>query len=457
MKEKTMSANTETCANSDKSECGYNEFRRLRYFHGMLLDDKDFREEQQYHANKRRLLNRMLHGSGVVCGLELRGTKGKKSIQVTPGLALDCSGNEIWVAKDLKIDLTSLLPPKNKPKGGTGCKEVDEKDPIKTYYIGIRYDEKPTSPVSVYLPSGDCEERTCENSRWKEGYCVEIVECCYDPEADGLLTTLCKCDGKQTLDKQTYSDQCGKCGNDPSEPNSQGAQPSAAAVKAYCECVAFEESFEKSVPCPACCSCDHACHVILGQIRVDPEKGELQTVCMNECRRYVLTGRLVQQVLLRLVGGAEDRFQVTIRNNAAPVFEKGEKFSEFIYNPIKAVYRWLTYRRQGGTFSLLDCDKKQPEQPQPGTQDFPTRKEVQEKFFTRQEVEEKLSAQRQELTNSITTIQKDLLAKQKAILDKIGQAVPPAPQDAAATDVAATDAAAKDAAAKDTTKSKKDK
>jgi len=299
------------------------------------------------------------------------------------------------------------------------------------------------------LPSGDCEERTCENSRWKEGYCVEIVECCYDTETDGLLKTLCKCGEKDPLDKQKYSDPCFKCGKDPSEPNNQGGQPNPEDVQKYCECVVVEESFERSVPCPACCSCDHACHVILGQIKIDPQNGELQTVCMNECRRYVLTGRLVQQVLLRIVGGAEDRFQVRINNQPVPVFEGDEKFSEFIYNPIKAVYRWLKYRFQGGKFILLDCDKKQPEQPQPIAQNFPTRKEIDENFFTRQEVEQKLSAQRQELTNSIATIQKDLLAKQKDIIDKIQQAVPPAPQDAAAKDAAAKDAAAKDAAAKD--------
>ena len=70
-----MSANTDKCADKDKTFCDYNEFRRLRYFHGMLLDDKDFQAEQQYHAGKRRLLNRMLHGSGVVCGLDIKGKK----------------------------------------------------------------------------------------------------------------------------------------------------------------------------------------------------------------------------------------------------------------------------------------------------------------------------------------------------------------------------------------------
>ena len=404
-----MSANTETCANSDKSECGYNEFRRLRYFHGMLLDEKDFREEQQYHANKRRLLNRMLHGSGVVCGLDLKGRKGKKSIQVTPGLALDCSGNEIWVPKDLKIDLTSLLPPKNNPKGPLDCKPVDQDGNKKTYYIGIRYDERPTNPVSVYLPSGDCEERTCENSRWKEGYCVEIVECCFETEKPGLLTTLCECDGNRSLDKETYSDPCGKCGKDPSETNDPGAKPDPVKVKEYCECVVFEEFCEKSIPCPGCCSGDHPCHVILGQIVIDHENGVLDTVCMNECRRYVLTGRLVQQVALRILSKAEDRFQVKVGDNdPVKLLKEGEKFADYIYNPIKAVCWWLFYKLKGGDFSMLGCDNK----PTPETSEL--RREVRE-----------LSLKNREVTDFLTTVRKenqDLLAR----LDKIQ--LPPAPE-----------------------------
>ena len=380
-----MSANTETCANSDKSECGYNEFRRLRYFHGMLLDEKDFREEQQYHANKRRLLNRMLHGSGVVCGLDLKGKKGKKSIQVTPGLALDCSGNEIWVPKDLKIDLTSLLPPKNKPRAEPACRPVDEKDNLKTYYIGIRYDERPTNPVSVYLPSGDCEERTCENSRWKEGYCVEIVECCSETETPGLLTTLCECDGNGSFDKETHSDPCGKCGKDPNETNDAGAQPDPAKVKEWCECVVFEEFCEKSIPCPACCSGDHPCHVILGQIKIDPENSVLETVCMNECRRYVLSGRLVQQVALRILGGAKDRFQVQVEDDAPIKLKEGEKLSDYIYNPVKAVCWWLFYKLKGGDFSLLGCDQ----QPAPETSTL--RREVRELFEKHNDVINKLT------------------------------------------------------------------
>ena len=394
-----MSANTETCAKNEKSECGYNEFRRLKYFHGMLLDEKDFREEQDYHAKKRRLLNRMLHGSGVVCGLELRGRKNKQSIQVTPGLALDCSGNEIYVSKDLKIDLATLLPPKDKPKGPPACRPEDEEANLKTYYIGIRYEEKPTNPVSVYLPSGDCEERTCENSRWKEGYCVEIVECCYDEEKPGLLKNLCDCEGNGSLDQEKYKDPCGKCGEAPrseTKDKAAAAEVDPARAKEWCQCMVFEEFCEQSVPCPGCCTCDHPCHVILGQIKIDPNTGLLATVCMNECRRYVLTGRMVQQVALRIVSGAEERFEIKIPGED-PVKLVG-KFADYIYNPIKALCFWLFYHRKKASFGFLGCDGK------PGQAET----EVKMLFIKQEEIKNQIAtAQRdhQEITKRLNLIQ----------------------------------------------------
>jgi hypothetical protein len=155
-------------ANQNKTVCDYNEFRRPRYFHGMLLDSQDFLDEQAYHANKRRLLNRSLHGSGVVCGLDLNAKCGGQSIEVTTGLALDCCGNEIWVANAVSLDFAKLLPPKNSPKGKQECEDLEDesgKKP-KSYYLGIRYQEKGSDPESVYLSGSDCGERTCEYSRY---------------------------------------------------------------------------------------------------------------------------------------------------------------------------------------------------------------------------------------------------------------------------------------------------
>ena len=346
-----MSANTDKCAEKDKTVCDYNEFRRLRYFHGMLLDDKDFQAEQQYHAGKRRLLNRMLHGSGVVCGLDLKGKKDGRWIEITSGLALDCSGNEIWVPKKQHIDLSSLLPPKDKPKNAE-CKEEDNDGDIKTYYIGIRYEEKPTNPVSVYLPSGSCEEKTCENSRYKEGFCIEIVDCCPEKYSPGLLSTFCECEkGDQPDDSKQL---CGDCGEMP-----QG--DSQLEMQAWCKCVRLEEWCEKSVECSECCSCDKPCYVVLGQIKVDQDC-RLQAVCMNECRRYVLTGRMVQHLLLGVFAGTEELLYADVNGREVAIPDVGE----LVNNPIKALCWALRHLVvDGGEFKQRSCRPSTGEPPPP--------------------------------------------------------------------------------------------
>ncbi len=86
--------------------CDYNNFKRARYFHGMLMTDRDFSEEQLYHNEKRKLLNRMLHGWGVVCGLKVKPTDQPSSkIIIEPGLALDCAGNEIFLREPYELDV----------------------------------------------------------------------------------------------------------------------------------------------------------------------------------------------------------------------------------------------------------------------------------------------------------------------------------------------------------------
>jgi hypothetical protein len=47
------------------------ELQRLTYFYGQLLGPKDLQGEQAYLREKHRLANRLLHGWGVVCGLEV--------------------------------------------------------------------------------------------------------------------------------------------------------------------------------------------------------------------------------------------------------------------------------------------------------------------------------------------------------------------------------------------------
>lgn len=67
--------------------------QRNRYFSGRLLSAKDFELEQNYFLEKQRLHNRLLHGSGIVAGLEV--SLNQNSIVVQSGCALDCQGNLI--------------------------------------------------------------------------------------------------------------------------------------------------------------------------------------------------------------------------------------------------------------------------------------------------------------------------------------------------------------------------
>jgi hypothetical protein len=71
--------------------------KRVRYFAGELLGAEDFETEQRYVIDRLRRLNRWLHGWGIAGGLGVSVSQGE--IVVSPGLALDCVGNEIEVER----------------------------------------------------------------------------------------------------------------------------------------------------------------------------------------------------------------------------------------------------------------------------------------------------------------------------------------------------------------------
>ncbi|MFR8166048.1 MAG: hypothetical protein ACLU8D_08775 [Enterocloster sp.] len=52
----------------------YFPFERNRYYYGKLLTEQDFNSEQRYFNDKRRMVNRFLHGSGVAAGLTVVGS-----------------------------------------------------------------------------------------------------------------------------------------------------------------------------------------------------------------------------------------------------------------------------------------------------------------------------------------------------------------------------------------------
>ena len=87
---------------------------------------------QDYFINKQRLHNRILHGAGVVSGLEVStpggSTSPPESVYVGEGVALDGYGREIIVPSPVQLDLNSRFKP---AEVGTG----------RDLFVWIRYDE----------------------------------------------------------------------------------------------------------------------------------------------------------------------------------------------------------------------------------------------------------------------------------------------------------------------------
>src|SRR6185436_5898199 len=85
---------------------------RNNYFFGKLMEVIDFDVEQLYVVEKWKRHHARLHGTGVVCGLEVKahGTPGCRDryLVVQPGTALDCCGNEILVIDPETIDITAF-------------------------------------------------------------------------------------------------------------------------------------------------------------------------------------------------------------------------------------------------------------------------------------------------------------------------------------------------------------
>ena len=84
--------------------------KRLNYFTHQFLREQDFKDEQAYHLEMCRRHNRMLHGWGVVTGLEVQ-KKGEREITINPGTAIDKEGRELMLAE--------LFPATSAPSSAT--------------------------------------------------------------------------------------------------------------------------------------------------------------------------------------------------------------------------------------------------------------------------------------------------------------------------------------------------
>lgn len=114
-------------------------FEKNKYYLGKLLTARDFEDEQNYFNNKRRLMNRLYTGSGVVCGLNVY-TLDNESLVIESGVAIDEKGQEIVVDETIIKKLVTF----------DGFDEVDQEE----LYLGIEYAEE--GREKIYAPM--CQE-----------------------------------------------------------------------------------------------------------------------------------------------------------------------------------------------------------------------------------------------------------------------------------------------------------
>ena len=110
-------------------------FERNRYFYGKLLTVRDFEVEQRYHSGKRALLNRLVHGAGVVCGLGVTASD-ESTLMIESGMALDYQGREIVLPEALFRKLQML----------EGQETLSGK---KDAYLCLTYAEEDVEPVNA--------------------------------------------------------------------------------------------------------------------------------------------------------------------------------------------------------------------------------------------------------------------------------------------------------------------
>ena len=146
---------------------------RNRYFTGQLLDEADLTLEQLYFREKVRRHNRLLHGWGIVSGLDVRSGPADGEVTVEPGYALDHHGDEIVVADAVIVDLLcedddgNAVAPCPQPDDHERKRVRKRRSPGRPLYLAIRYAECASRPV----PVGE----SVEYSRTRESFAVKLL------------------------------------------------------------------------------------------------------------------------------------------------------------------------------------------------------------------------------------------------------------------------------------------
>jgi hypothetical protein len=131
---------------------------RIRYYDGEFLRAFDFSDEQTYHVEMRRRLNRYLHLCGIVHGLTMVSPPDSYGVCIEPGMAIDDLGREIYVYAPYTLGDSDVTRNRITSAG--------------KYDVWLRYQKSAeTPPSSGYA---DCNQ-TNQYTRWVESFAVTLL------------------------------------------------------------------------------------------------------------------------------------------------------------------------------------------------------------------------------------------------------------------------------------------
>jgi hypothetical protein len=144
---------------------------RNNFFFGKLMDVEQWQKDQRHFDLKRSLVNRLVLGCGVVCGLGLEaGENGR--IRLQPGMAIDGWGREIVVPARVSFDPRRLTDEDGNAVG----------DPLESGVVAVclAYSERRLDAVPALVP--DCDHPGgCAPSTIREEFRVLVRAAQGDP------------------------------------------------------------------------------------------------------------------------------------------------------------------------------------------------------------------------------------------------------------------------------------
>jgi hypothetical protein len=263
-----MNANkTGDCCSDQQCDSG----RRNRFYPNKRLTPDTWQVEQDYQRQRRQLLNRAIHGWGVVYGFALGAVDddrcsgdGGRRVGIGPGLALDPCGRELLEPERVPLRIADLLaldadgkyiePPEKQcgPRDPNYPWPADRQG--KCFLLSVHYAERVIAPVAIRDPC-HCDARewdqVCETVR----YSLKPIDCkdCCDKQGCELR---CDCGVGPCCSEVVKRDPQDDPIRDPrqdavQDPRASILQPKPAE-RGGCRCLC--EHLLALNPTPGCCS-----------------------------------------------------------------------------------------------------------------------------------------------------------------------------------------------------------